>query len=654
MLVPEMEGQLEQSPKPGLPIDNDDVKYISGLSTILVATIQEAKDRISQIEYIFCSQLYPNFQLNSKGLQKIYAEAKKAAEDAWKKKEDEFTLQLEKLELQKKQALEENQSLTLEKEKLVTEQEEKMRQLLVKMQSQELKIEELKGELILKSKEVDEGMALHNKLLQLVQTNASVIASKNKEQKEHEEKTNVLLSDLNNLQKKAEALQQELREKTQEVADGKKLAENLLKKIESQVFDNMQNEQQLIDCNMEKKLLVTNFEKLKEKCEELHVALRQKTDEVEEGRKLQEQFLRQIDLKGSEILKSKQQLEENEKINELLLAKVRGLDQKVNELQVKLRESGNDAVEERDSYEKLLKQIESKASELVGEKKKKRDLLDAYKRLKSQYNFLCRKNGLTTEHMTSPNKLEDENDSARHHQNPKASPDVENKISNTPTVVFGKKQMKNGIGLNVHSEDETAVKPVETSSFHFPTSSFPTPKCPSTAKFNPIAGRKRAVSGWRDTRSHQGKAGFDPHDDFLNTPLENIRGNVKKALKEEASNLPVPEDMNVESSEDETQDVSVDKRPQKQEILFQTVDKGSFKYVEPVRKKAERERLKGFECNQCKKFYDAVLDKGNRDNDDQNNNFRCEHHEGVSRHRYKYVPPMTPEGFWNIGFESEM
>ena len=132
-------------------------------------------------------------------------------------------------------------------------------------------------------------------------------------------------------------------------------------------------------------------------------------------------MLRQIDLKGSEMLKNKQQLEEHENIKELLLAKVKSLDQKVNELQVKLRESGNDAAEERDSYEKLLKQIKSKASELMAEKNKKRDLLDAYKRLKSQYNFLCRKNGLTTENMTFPNKLEDESDSARHHHNPKSS-----------------------------------------------------------------------------------------------------------------------------------------------------------------------------------------------------------------------------------------
>lgn len=73
--------------------------------------------------------------------------------------------------------------------------------------------------------------------------------------------------------------------------------------------------------------------------------------------------------------------------------------------------------------------------------------------------------------------------------------------------------------------------------------------------------------------------------------------------------------------------------------------------MESVRKKAERENLKGIECKQCKKFYDAVHPEENEGN---GKNLRCEHHEGVSRHRYKYAPPMTPEGFWNIGFESEM
>lgn len=186
---------------------------------------------------------------------------------------------------------------------------------------------------------------------------------------------------------------------------------------------------------------------------------------------------------------------------------------------------------------------------------------------------------------------------------------------------------------------------------------FITPKCPSTVKSVPIAGTKRRASSWRDTRSRQCQGGPDPHDDFLDTPLENIRGHLKMAMKDEDNDLSViaPKDMNVDSSDDETQDVNVDPGPPKQQNLGSVAGKGGFKYVEPVRKKADREKLKGVECKQCKKFYDAVLpDNGGKVSDGDKQGYRCEHLDGVSRHRYKYVPPMTPEGFWNIGFDSEM
>ena len=65
--------------------------------------------------------------------------------------------------------------------------------------------------------------------------------------------------------------------------------------------------------------------------------------------------------------------------------------------------------------------------------------------------------------------------------------------------------------------------------------------------------------------------------------------------------------------------------------------------------------LKTQSVNIAKKFYNVVLlSAGETDIDGNKWNLRCEHHEGVSRHRYGYVPPMTPEGFWNIGFDSEM
>lgn len=172
-----------------------------------------------------------------------------------------------------------------------------------------------------------------------------------------------------------------------------------------------------------------------------------------------------------------------------------------------------------------------------------------------------------------------------------------------------------------------------------------------------VSGTKRpASSSWRQTRSRQSRVGNDPHDDFLDTPLENVRANLNKVSnKEDQQPEPVQKDVSVGSSDDETQDMNAKSSPQSKQSSVPNANKKSFKYIEPVRKKAEREKLKGIECKQCKKFYDAVLPSDeSKDPDSSKQNFRCEHLDGVSRHRYKYAPPMTPEGFWNIGFESEL
>ena len=183
-------------------------------------------------------------------------------------------------------------------------------------------------------------------------------------------------------------------------------------------------------------------------------------------------------------------------------------------------------------------------------------------------------------------------------------------------------------------------------------------KCTTNLKSSPLVGIKRPSSTWIHTRSRQCQGGADPHDDFLDTPLENIKGNLNRAKKEAVHDLPaaVPNDMNFDSSDYETQDVNVEPSQQKQPMPpAPKPGTRGFKYVEPVRTKAERENLKGIECKQCKKFYDAVLPSdGEKDTDGNKRNLRCEHHEGVSRHRYRYVPPLTPEGFWNIGFDSEI
>lgn len=178
---------------------------------------------------------------------------------------------------------------------------------------------------------------------------------------------------------------------------------------------------------------------------------------------------------------------------------------------------------------------------------------------------------------------------------------------------------------------------------------------------SPVTGTKRPASNWRDTRSHQSRCGPDFHDDFLDTPLENIRENLNNAQKDSLRNPTNHEQKEVDyhslDDDDDTEDMKVDPHSEKwQAPAPSDGSRKSFKYVGAVRKKAERVALRGVQCKQCKKFYDAVLpDNNGAANEDVNRvNIRCEHHEGVSRHRYKYVPPLTPEGFWNIGFESEM
>ncbi|KAM1607911.1 hypothetical protein ACFXTH_028628 [Malus domestica] len=607
------------------PIDSerDDVDYVSGLSTLLVATIQEAKDRISHIEYVFCNQLYTYFQSKSNSFQKF--------ENQWKEKEDDLLRQIETLRAERQQTLEENRLLKLDKGNPPRESEEKVNQLLAELKGVQFKGNELERMLKQKSAEVDKGMELESKLLGVIQSKDADIMDKKKQLKENEKSINALLAKLIDLQNRVDELQEELGEKTNQIANGKDLEENLSRKIEHQSSEIVNKERVLNDQEEEKKLLMAKLEILEENVSKLQKELLSKNNEVEG------------------CLREKN----------LLLAKVTGLEEKVDELQVDLRGMAGEVGKRTDLCEKLHQQIESMSSGLLAERKKYTDLTVAYKNLKSQHNYLRTKLGLTRENMQLQNKTEDRSDLLRNDQNPSTSHEIVEKNQNGSAAALCTKNARNEISCNNNSEDVKGGKPIQATSPISPTSFFPiAPKCPPSSKSTLVAGRKRPASSWVDTRSRQGQDGRDPHDDFLDTPLENIRGNLNKATKEQVPDRPVPapNDMSLDSSDDETQDVNAVIRPHKQQLPVPVPGKNGFKFVEPVRKKAERENLKGVECKQCKKFYDAVLpnDGSGKDTDNNKHNFRCEHHEGVSRHRYRYAPPLTPEGFWNIGFESEM
>ena len=63
--------------------------------------------------------------------------------------------------------------------------------------------------------------------------------------------------------------------------------------------------------------------------------------------------------------------------------------------------------------------------------------------------------------------------------------------------------------------------------------------------------------------------------------------------------------------------------------------------TKPVRKKNERNALKGYECKCCKPFYDAL---------GLSNKEKKKLVQLTSRHRNSHTPPTTPPRYWNTNF----
>ena len=72
--------------------------------------------------------------------------------------------------------------------------------------------------------------------------------------------------------------------------------------------------------------------------------------------------------------------------------------------------------------------------------------------------------------------------------------------------------------------------------------------------------------------------------------------------------------------------------------------RNDFKYVEVIRKKSERDKLNGYTCHECEKFYS---------NENLSDSQRKAILDRCSRHRYQSTPPpSTPDEFWEVGFPS--
>lgn len=237
-------------------------------------------------------------------------------------------------------------------------------------------------------------------------------------------------------------------------------------------------------------------------------------------------------------------------------------------------------------------------------------------------------------------------------------------------VVPMTRDLKDDCTLGAKAHGSSVRNPFRNSRLTLPSGpNIPLPnKAASNSKLEAISSVAGPSLHWRETRARKEPGVADPHDDFLDTPLEAVKNTIRNpATPEGAQALAAspPQDMEFNNSDDETQDMNNATQglknipsmpaPKQQSSISVQPPKKDFKYRESVRKKADRENLKGVECKQCKKFYDAVLPDGRANGDGAGStSLRCEHHDGVSRHRYRYAPPLTPEGFWNIGFESEM
>ncbi|XP_043834885.1 DNA endonuclease RBBP8 isoform X2 [Dromiciops gliroides] len=67
----------------------------------------------------------------------------------------------------------------------------------------------------------------------------------------------------------------------------------------------------------------------------------------------------------------------------------------------------------------------------------------------------------------------------------------------------------------------------------------------------------------------------------------------------------------------------------------------NFPHIEVIRKKEERRKLLGHTCKECEIYYADIPEEE-----------REKKLASCSRHRFRYIPPNTPENFWEVGFPS--
>ncbi|XP_051910536.1 DNA endonuclease RBBP8 [Hippocampus zosterae] len=91
-----------------------------------------------------------------------------------------------------------------------------------------------------------------------------------------------------------------------------------------------------------------------------------------------------------------------------------------------------------------------------------------------------------------------------------------------------------------------------------------------------------------------------------------------------------------EDEEEQDEKESPEKSPRLRKVQHPT-----FAHAAVVRKKDERRKLKGTTCKECEVYYAHLPEEE-----------KVKKLSECSRHRHRFIPPSTPENFWEVGFPS--
>ncbi|XP_031615405.1 DNA endonuclease RBBP8 isoform X3 [Oreochromis aureus] len=96
-----------------------------------------------------------------------------------------------------------------------------------------------------------------------------------------------------------------------------------------------------------------------------------------------------------------------------------------------------------------------------------------------------------------------------------------------------------------------------------------------------------------------------------------------------------------DSADDDEEEEAIGEDPPEDSACQSKARHPAFAHVAVVRKKDERRKLQGTTCKECEIYYAHLPEE-----EKQKKLSAC------SRHRFLYVPPCTPENFWEVGFPS--